>query len=261
MPNVRNWRLPSFQWSIAGDEVHVWRASLSVLDADQFAALQQTLTEDEAERASHFLFQGDRERFVVARGILRTLLGRYLGRDPRTLRFAYGAHGKPFLGDAPDQPSLTFNLSHAGEVALFAVACRRELGVDIEYVRDDINCEQISEAFFSPHEQATLRALPRAQQVQAFFDAWTRKEAYIKARGKGLTLALNDFDVSLVPGQSALLLNTRDDPKQAERWTLQQLWPYPGYAATLAAEGSGWQLVCLQWPQVQPHGTVVRRAR
>ncbi len=148
-------------------------------------------------------------------------------------------------GEAP----IRFNISHSRGVALYAVTCGREVGIDLEYMRSDLEVEQIAGRFFSRREIATLHALPAALRRYAFFLCWTRKEAYIKARGEGLSLALDQFDVSLIPGEPAALLGTRPDADEALRWSLLELTPGPPeYASALAVEGVGWSLALWQWP-------------
>jgi 4'-phosphopantetheinyl transferase len=122
------------------------------------------------------------------------------------------------------------------------------VGIDLERIRFDLAVAEIAERFFSRREVAMLRTLPTELQRQAFFRCWTRKEAYIKARGEGLSLLLDQFDVSLAPGEPAAILGTQRDPSEASRWSLQKLTPAPGYVAALAVEGHGWRLTCWQWP-------------
>lgn len=133
-------------------------------------------------------------------------------------------------------------------MALYAITRGREVGIDLEFIRCDLEAEQIAERFFSHSEIATLRALPKHFQKCAFFLGWTRKEAYIKARGEGLSLPLDQFDVSLIPGEPAALLSTQPDSDDAFRWSLQELTLASGYVAALAVEGRGWSLSCWQWP-------------
>ncbi len=140
-------------------------------------------------------------------------------------------------------------MSHSHGVALYAVTRDREVGIDLEFIRRDLEVEQIAERFFSRRETATLRALPTALREYAFFLCWTRKEAYIKARGEGLSLPLDQFDVSLIPGEPAALLSTQPDSDEALRWSLQELTLASGYVAALAVEGRGWSLSCWQWPR------------
>jgi 4'-phosphopantetheinyl transferase len=217
--------------------VHVWRAALS-RTSGEVAALRELLSEDEVRRADRFHFPRDRALFIAARATLREILGRYLSLPPTLLRFEYNAFGKPELRDAP----LRFNLSHAGDIALYAVTAVREVGVDVEAVREGMESEEIAARFFSRREVETLMSLPRDARTRAFFDCWTRKEAYIKACGVGLSQPLDGFDVSLAPGEPAALLRTHDDPQEAARWTLCELSPGAGYVAAVAVEGSGWRL-------------------
>jgi 4'-phosphopantetheinyl transferase len=206
------------------------------------------LSEDEGARAARFYFQKDREHFIVARGLLRSILGRYLDSEPSTLRFSYSNYGKPALVGA-EEAALRFNLSHSGGLALLAVTRGREIGVDLERVRPDFVDDQIAERFFSPREVARLRALPPGVQLEAFFTCWTRKESYIKAHGEGLSLPLDGFDVTLTPGEPAALLSTRGDLREAALWSLRALHPWPGYVAALAVEGHDWQLKTWRWPE------------
>jgi 4'-phosphopantetheinyl transferase len=235
--------------ALALDEVHVWRTSLDLSPA-RIEQLAGTLTADERERAAHFRFAQLRHRFIAARGILRALLARYLAQEPATIRFAYGPQGKPALASADGGMGLRFNLSHAQELALYAFTRGRELGIDIEQIDPSVAHEQIAERFFSAYEVATLRALPAAVQGPAFFACWTRKEAYLKARGGGLSLDLASFDVTLAPGEPVALLQTRDDPAQRRRWTLAAIEPGTGYAGAIAVEGSGWRLRCWQMQHI-----------
>jgi 4'-phosphopantetheinyl transferase len=242
------WRLPHKLLTLGNDEVHVWRASLD-LKAARVQSLQQTLSGDERARAGRFHFQKDREHFVVARGVLRAILGGYLDIEPGQVRFCYGAHGKPTLAQGAGKPVLRFNLSHAHGLVLYALARGRELGIDVEHLRPQLVNERVAEQFFSRGEVAVLRGLPADEQQKAFFDCWTRKEAYIKARGEGLSLRLDQFEVSLAPGAPAALLSSDGDPREACRWALKELSPGPGYMAALAVEGHGWRLTCWQWPE------------
>jgi 4'-phosphopantetheinyl transferase len=227
------------------DEVHVWRASLNQTP-HHLQRLCNTLASDEAVRAARFHFERDRQHFIAARGLLREILSRYLRLPPDSLRFKYSSYGKPYLADEGSGAWLRFNLSHSGELALYALSRQRELGVDIEQIRTDIEHMQIATQFFSKQEVATLRSLPPHLQQEAFFLCWTRKEAYIKGIGEGLSLPLHSFDVSLTPGAPASLLAFRGDAREAVGWTLRALEPGEGYRAALVAEGCDWQLKCWQ---------------
>ena len=229
MAEIATWSEAPEALSLATGEVHVWR-----LDLDQpesvLAEFRRTLEAEELERAGRFHFEKHRRHFVVGRGGLRYVLSRYLDVKPEELRFKYGAFGKPALvGD-----ELRFNMSHSHGVALFAVAADRELGVDVEHMRADFASEDIAQRFFSPVEVAAFNALPAEEQVAAFFRCWTRKEAYIKAIGRGLSEPLDAFDVTLAPGEAATLL--RASRQDVSRWSLFDLDVGEEYAGALLAE-------------------------
>lgn len=240
------WGAPPRELAVAEGEVHVWAAPLDP-PAEAVRRHAGLLAPDERARAERFHFERDRRRFSVARGVLRHLLGRYLAADPRRVAFRYESHGKPALADGTAGGGLRFNVSHSGEVALYAFARGRELGVDVEEVRPMEDGLDIAERFFSQAEVAAFRALPADVRDEAFFNCWTRKEAYIKAVGEGLSFPLHVFDVSLAPGEPARLIASRD-PRQAERWSLRALPdPAPGYRAAIVVEGGGWELACWRW--------------
>ena len=242
----QQWRLPPLALKLGGNEVHVWQASLRT-EVNTLHALQELLSEEETIKARKFRFEKDRHHFIIAHGVLRTLLGRYLKTDPHLLHFDYNAYGKPSLGYPFSESTLHFNVSHSHEVALYAFTYARQIGVDVEYMRLDIDYIELAKYSFSPHEQAMLSSLPKALRHQGFFNGWTRKEAYIKAKGKGLSLPLDSFDVSLCPGEPVKLLASREVPQETACWSLQELLPASGYAAALAVEGSGWDVSCWQW--------------
>lgn len=240
------WAGPPAALVLAAGEVHTWRVPLDVPDAAR-RHLVGLLSDDERERAARFHHERDGAAFIAAHGALRLILGRYLHLDPAALRFRASAHGKPSL-DGLAGTTLTFNLSHSHRLALIAVSTGREVGVDVEWMRADLADMRVAERFFSAHEVGVLRSLPAADRVRGFFNCWTRKEAYIKARGEGLSMPLHEFDVTLAPGEPARLLSTRADPCDAARWALAALEPGDGYAAAVAAEGQGWRLRCFDTP-------------
>jgi len=231
------------------DEVHAWVASRDAPD-DAVEAMRGLLDDAERRRADRFAFPRDRRQFAVGRGLLRTILGRYLDRPPGTLRFVANAHGKPALDpDSGVDAPVRFNLAHSGSLVVFALARGRDLGVDIERVRPEFGGEAIAERFFAPGEIAMLRALPESDRTLAFFHGWTRKEAYIKARGQGLALPLDEFEVAIGPARPAELLSTRPNPADAARWSLVELPAEAGYVAALCVQGHGWRLRRGWWPE------------
>lgn len=226
---------------LAPAALHVWRVELDVPAATR-ARLWLVLSEDERQRARRFHFALDMDRFVAAHAALRLILARYLGgADAAGLRFSTGPFGKPALGGR-----LQFNLSHSHALALCAIAYSR-VGVDVEKMRPDFATNDIASRHFSPRENRTLRAVGAAERCAAFFACWTRKEAYVKARGEGLSLPLDAFDVSLAPGETPALIETRPDPSEARRWSLWSLDVGAGYAAAVAVEGESSAPACWQW--------------
>ena len=228
------------------DEVHVWRVDLEQTTG-HVDSLVQLLCDEERARAGRFRSREHGAHYAVARGTLRQLLGRYLGALPEELVFSYGAHGKPDLAGDYEGSGLRFNLSHSHQLALFAVAWRREVGIDVEYPRPRVDVERLARRFFAPVEVATLLSLPGDRRREGFYNCWTRKEAYLKARGEGITVSLDSFAVSLVPGEPAELLRCDLDPGEVERWQLRALEAREGYAAAVCAEGADWQLRCREW--------------
>lgn len=237
------WMPPPERLTLAAEEVHLWRASLAQAPYT-VQTLLETLSPDERERAGKFHFHRDYESFVIARGVLRNIISRYVNVPPDELRFSYDRYGKPRLSSC--ETPLCFNLSHAKAIALYAVSRVDATGVDVEYVREDFATAEIAERFFSADELSGLRALPPELRTAGFFTCWTRKEAYIKALGEGLSHPLDRFTVSLVPGQPARLLST-DVPGETSRWTLMELQAGTGYIASLAIEGKVGAVRYWQW--------------
>lgn len=223
--------------------VDVWLASLDhppvCLDR-----LWELLAPDEAERAHRFRFDVHRERFVAGRGLLRLLLGRALDRPPAEIAFQYGAKGKPSLQPAdPDVEAaahgvdLRFNLSHSADLALFALARGRELGVDIEQLRPLDDAASIVERFFAPAERQTFGTLGHSHQLVGFYSGWTRKEAYVKARGDGLSLPTTAFEMEIVPDRRPRLVRFDEEPDEVDRWSFETFEPADGYLGAVAVEG------------------------
>lgn len=217
--------------------VQLWRIRLDAPE-EIHARLVTLLSQDERERAGRFYFPHLRTRFTAGRAALRVLLGAQLGSDPSALQFAYTQHDKPYLPGS----RLRFNVSHADGLALIAIAIRREVGVDLEHVRPRIDEDQIAHRFFSAAEVADYLAVPEAQRQQAFYNCWTRKEAYIKAIGEGLSFPLDQFRVSLAPDAPPRLIEVIPSPAEADRWKLLHIEPGRGFTGALIAEGQDWSL-------------------
>jgi 4'-phosphopantetheinyl transferase len=246
MTDPQLWSLPPQHLTLSANEVHTWKAPLIAAE-DEYSALQQVLSTDERERAGRFYFEKDRRRWTIAHGILRILLARYLNTDTHTLQFVTNEYGKPTLAPALARTGLQFNLSHSAELALYAFTYQRQIGVDVEYMRLDMEWETLARSHFSSSEYAALQALPATLQAKAFFLCWSRKESYIKAKAKGLSIPLDQFDVSLAPDEPAALLGSREEAQATTRWSLRALEPDNGYAGALTVEGFDWNLYCWQW--------------
>lgn len=243
---------------LPANEIHLWYAWLDQ-PTEKVEQLSTLLSQDEAARAARFHFERDRRRYIVGRGLLRTILGQYLKVAPAHLQFRYGPHGKPALeSGALSSPGrgvskdagLHFNLAHSNEIALYGLARDHELGVDVEYIRPIPDLEQIVERFFAVQERDTLRTLPPEARPAAFYNGWTRKEAYLKALGDGLARPLDGFTVSLAPGEPARLLEVAGHPPEAARWFMHApalMTGYIGAVVAPAVEGQIWRVQCQEW--------------
>jgi 4'-phosphopantetheinyl transferase len=241
MSDLNLWAPNSGQLDLEDSEIHVWRAFLECEETvlHQFEA---TLSAEEKNRADRFVFRGDRNHFVVTRGVLRELLGRYLSCSPADLEFDYGPKGKPALRRNSFEPPLQFNVSHSHDLALLAFAVGRRLGIDVEFIRPMAAAVEIAERYFAGEEAAELRTMSPSLQTEGFFLCWTRKEAYIKAKGDGLHTPLESFRVSLTPGEPERL-----ESEDSCRWSIRSLDPAPHYVGALVAEGRDWRLHQWDW--------------
>ena len=243
---------PTTQWSsppaapeLGRGEIHVWRASLST-DESTLRRLEATLADEEKERARRFIFKRDCDRYIAARGILRELLGIYLRRAPESIAFVYGPRGKPAVVNPGEPPAVRFNLSHSHELAVVAVGGEREVGIDVELMRPEFAGEEIARRYFSTKEIEELSKLPAELRTEGFFLCWTRKEAYIMAKGDGLYIPLDSFDVSLSPDKPATLSSV-----DKSRWSIESFAPSLvselSYAGAVVAEGNDWTARYLEW--------------
>ena len=229
--------LLSCRLHLAPAEVHLWQARLDDYLAE---SVQHLLSDDEISRADRFHFVRDRNHFIAARGLLRTLLSAYLGSESSELQFSYTEKGKPFLKDT--EPNINCNLAHSHGRAIYAFTTGREVGVDLEFIKRGLAGEKIAERFFSANEVGVLKSMPAELRNAAFFNCWTRKEAYIKARGDGLGMPLDEFDVSFRPGEPAALILNHKEPAEVTRWTMQSIPVPSGYVAAVVAEGKDWRV-------------------
>ena len=241
MAHPPSWLPPPRSLTLPQNELHVWRATLDLAPID-LECLRATLSSDEQARAARFHFPEDQQHFVAAHGALRMILARYLNRAPAQIEFCYSPHGKPELAPPADAHALRFNLSHSQGLALYAITRDHEIGIDLEGVRASPDWEEIATRHFARREVEALRFVPAASRALAFLNCWTRKEAFVKARGEGLSLPLDQFEVSVAPGEPARLLSTSGDPLEAARWSIRELEPATGYIGAVAVRALGLEL-------------------
>jgi 4'-phosphopantetheinyl transferase len=210
---------------LADYEVHTWCANLAV-SMDQLQHYAQTLSIDEQARAARFKFPHHRDRFIAARGILRTLLSKYLNQSPASFKFSYSDRGKPLL----DNP-LQFNVSHSEDLALYAFTYDRSIGIDVEVIRSVENLEGLTQRFFCPSEHQAIAQLPPEVQHKLFFRYWTCKEAYLKATGEGLS-ELSGLEFAI--DQTVQLKAVPTHPERRDRWIIKELDVSDQFVGTLA---------------------------
>ena len=230
------WESPLTTPQMSLGEAHLWRVWLDSPSLP-LGLLESLLSAEELERANRFRLNRDRDRFVLRRGLLRRILGDYLAVDPAKLKLHRGSHGKLYMQEEGGQSPMHFNLTHSSGMAVLAFTRHQELGVDIERINSLVAEERIPEQFFAQEEVLALRSLPSQLQTEAFFLGWTRKEAYIKATGEGLSHGLDHFAVSLRPDESARLLWVRGQDEERLRWSMMNFPPGPGFAGALVTEG------------------------
>lgn len=246
MPPALDWSQPPDRPFLETNAIHVWRTRLDCEPANG-QSWKSWLAPDEKARAARFVFPRDRHRFIAARGILRAILGTYLRRSPADIEFTYGINGKPTLRFDRFRSSLHFNLSHSHGLAVYAVADGREVGIDVEAVRPGTADNGVIDLAFTEREAAELHALPPDLRDEAFVLGWTRKEAYMKARGMGMAFPLESVEVSLSPGQPEVL-HTAD----SSRWSLHSFKPAPGFVGAIVGEGQDWELRLWDWMDWRP---------
>lgn len=217
-------------------DIHTWQSNLD-LPILEIEELDQTLSDDERVKARRFHFEEDRKRFIARHGILRMILGWYLGVGANELRFSYGRNGKPRLVDEFGRADIHFSMSSSEGLALYGFTCNREIGVDVECVRDIPEMDHIVSKFFSVRENEVLELVDESSKKKTFFNWWTRKEALVKARGDGLSQALDKVDVSPMGAGAPGVVKMEEDSRTTGRWFIQDLEPASGFAAAFAVEG------------------------
>lgn len=236
----RRWVRPQGSLELKQGEIHLWRADLD-RHMDSLPVLEQTLDAGEREKAGEFHSQADRNRFILARAILRTILAKYLNTQPGQLTFCYGPQGKPELAGG----SVRFNVSHSDGLALYAISGVHDVGVDVERVRPGVE-EDVAGWLFPLRAIRFLEALPQPARRHAFFQGWARMEAYQKARGEGLALSFENFETFLHQ-RDLVLFGPREDLGEAAQWWLHGFFPRRGYVAALAARGHKCRLRYWRW--------------
>jgi 4'-phosphopantetheinyl transferase len=219
------------EFGLEGREVHLWAVQLDAAAAD-VARFLSYLSTEERTRADRFKFDEHRRNFIVSHGVLRVLLARYANLLPMNIRYSYGPKGKPAAEAAA--VSLRFNMAHSGRIAVYALTKGCEIGVDVEHLRPLADMDDIAARFFCDEEARELKETSEPDRIQAFFHCWTRKEAYIKAVGDGLSLPLDQFRVSLKAGEPAQLLSLGRAGAAAERWTMHHFVPAEEYVGAIA---------------------------
>ncbi len=233
MPNDIFWPLPPDGLSLGASDVHVWAAHLDP-DPDALARLANILSTEEQARASRFRFERHRNRFIIARAVLRSLVATYLDCAPDELQFEYGPNGKPALATPFAESGLSFNLAHSEDLALVAVTQLGPIGVDVEKIRPVSDADKLVARFFSARETALFQSLPAAQKNNAFFNLWTRKEAWLKATGEGIAHSLNRVEVTFLPNEASRLIALPEGSGPSEAWILRELLPGRGFVGAVA---------------------------
>jgi 4'-phosphopantetheinyl transferase len=236
LPRGNNWKDLATSYHLSHGDVHIWSASLEQ-PAKYRERLFLLLSFDEKIRAERFYFEKDRNGYIVGRGLLRIILGRYLGAEPSRVEFTYGLHGKPSMKALPNGKFLEFNLSHSNNMAVYVFTWDQPVGIDIEYIHSMKGMDDFALQFFTPNECNLVHSLVGYKKQETFFRIWTCKEAFLKANGIGLTVPINQVEVSLTTEGTGKLTSIGGDRERAARWRMETFMPTPGYQASLAVEG------------------------
>ena len=238
--------IPLVNWDLGPTEVHVWTTSLDVVPK-VLSTFERILCSSEMESARRFRVKQHRNRFIAARGFVRTLLSHYLRINPAEPEFVYGPYGKPSLSTAFRESGLNFNLAHSENLAVIAVTQAGAIGVDVERIRPLADAGELVAQFFSARTRAAFQNLPLEQKPTAFFNLWTRKEAWLKATGEGIGSLLNVVEVSFLPDEPPRLLSLPREVQTLGPWVLHEFSPRPGFIAALAIAAHEAPLHCYCW--------------
>ena len=246
--SITTWRPRPKKLILKDNEVHVWCSPLFP-NSKILNTLGLTLSADELERANRFHFQKDRCRFIAGRGILRSIIADYLQTRPKDIGFTYNTRGKPSITKMSGGSGISFNLSHSHGLAVYAFTRRREIGIDIERLRSNLSFERIAKRFFTTEEFEKLNSLAHEEFIEGFFKLWTFKEAYIKAKGIGLSIPLNRFVVTFDRGQTVRIKKIGINPDEECGWSFHSLTPARGYVGALAVGGKNVRLKYWKWSE------------
>jgi len=241
------WSPPPDHLHLGKGEVHVWRGIVDIPSA-ALQVFKDMLSGEERDRAARFRFPRHQHRFIAARGMLRSLLGRYVHLPPRDIEFGFGAQGKPFLKNRISSP-LYFNISHSQKIALFAFSSESEVGIDVEGPQPRLDYQGVAQRVLSSQEQQWLQDLPAFGQKSALLTAWARKEAFVKAMGTGLTFPLRDITITILPDQPPRLVHITDPSLNGTHWSIHPLNPRVRYVAALVVAGHPHQIRLWNYPQ------------
>jgi 4'-phosphopantetheinyl transferase len=242
-----SWNIPPTQPLLLGENVHVWQAKID-LPSKGVQNLKKNLSIDERIKAERFRFDRDKNQFIAARGILRLILTYYLSVEPGAVRFCYDKNGKPRLHNEFGKTGIKFNVSHSEGLAVYVFTRGHEVGVDVECMREISEMEQIIEQLFSAKERVVFNALPISEKRETFFNWWTRKEAFTKATGNGLSHPLDRFDALLAGGKTGESLGILGCAQECQGWSIFDMTPAEEFAGAVVVEGKDWDVQCWQWP-------------
>jgi 4'-phosphopantetheinyl transferase len=220
------------------DEIHIYRSTLEKPPAE-VKQLEKILSPDEIEKAYKFKFETDRNNYIVGRAFLRNILNKYLEIDASKINFSYAEKGKPFIKDS----IVKFNLAHSKSYVVYAFTLEKEVGIDLEYLKEMPDAREIAKGFFSKDETHELDKVSEKNLELAFFNCWTRKEAFIKAVGEGLSYPLADFTVTLIPGDEPEIIWIKKNPEEINDWSMINIEVKENYISSLAIKSKGVRII------------------
>ena len=250
--STQQWQTPPEGLALREGEVHVWRGIVDIPSAD-LQVCWKTLKTDEQERAQRFRFAQHRTRFISARGMLRKLLGHYLSLAPQDIELGIGLQGKPFV-QSQGRDKLYFNVSHSQKLVLIAFSASSEVGIDVEGPQSHLNHQAIAKRIMNKQEASWFHSLPESKRKSALFNCWTRKEAFVKAHGKGLTFPLRDITVTFLPEQPTSIVRIENPELHTLSWSIYSIYARPQYAGALVVAGKPRSIKYWDYQEWKPRG-------